>query len=84
MEEMLIVPKREFAPWVKLNPVSRALHRGTAGTADDDDAPKTDLVSSAFDKWMRRMVKVALKTEGGTPIGRTPAKTTVSKGIGRT
>ena len=104
MEEMLIVPKREFAPCVakhkvgllknhlsthaatlaakeerllkdlhlsaaakrmKLNPVLRALHRatkilqtldvpaaGTAGTADDDDAPETDLVSSAFDKWM--------------------------------
>lgn len=131
---MLIVPKREFAPWVakhkagllqnhllthaatlaakeerllkdphlspaakrmKLKPVSRALHRatkklrtldvpaaGTAGTADDDDAPETDLVSSAFDKWMRRMVRVAQKTEGGTPTGRTPVKTTVSKAIG--
>lgn len=134
MEEMLIEPKRTFAPWVDkhkarllenhlltkaatlaaqeewllkdrtcrleakrlhLKLVSRQLHRatkklrtldvpaaGTVGATDgDNEAPDTDLVSNAFEKWMRCMLKVAQKTEVGKP-STLVTPTTGRKGTG--
>ena len=75
-------------------PVSTALHRATkkirtldvpsAGEVVDEQQEKqadSELTSSAFDKWMRRMARIAKKAEPQTPKGKLSTPTSIKPAI---